>query len=580
MPTINLGSIFESGGKTLISGGSSGLDVESIVNSLVEAKRLPAVQLESNIEKNQTKLDTLGTLSTLLESYREAANFLRNPPGVGNAADSVFAYRSISLTTNTGVAAETYLTATAEAGTNISNFDITVDQIATRQTRVSNVFALADLDTQAVDGGGPFNAGVLQLGPGLEPITLNSGDTLRDVLTNVNAAKGASGVEMSAIEVTPGNFQIIFKATQTGTDQNFDFTANNPGIFNPGFQSETDAVDAMMTVDGAQVTRQTNTINDVVDGVTFSLSQVTPGGTAVNASVNPDTEIAKEAIMNLVDVYNQFRVFAAEQTETNDDGEVVDSAVLQRSAALRTLVNGIGSEVAKAIGGLGDGFNELADIGITLDDYEGDEETPFVRNILQVDEAVLGNALASNFDDVRKIFEFDYTADDPNMVVFSRTNALNTNQISYNIDQTNGIYEATFDDGSGPQTVALEMSPLGGGGVSLTGPDGTAIAGLVVLYTDPGDATVNMDVTQGISDRFFNLMQNALDEDEGLVATEISSLNDRNARIEKDIEQIDEMIESYRESLLERFSALEAAISSVNSILQLLDAQAEARASN
>lgn len=578
MPSINLGSIYQSGDKTLLSGGNTGLDVESIVSGLVEAKRLPAVQLEGTIEKNGTRLEKLNELSSLLERFRDASNFLRNPPGVGNATDNVFSYRSASVSSNTAVAADTYMTTTTAAGADVTNFDVTVDQVATRQTRVSNIFALADLDTQAVDGGGPFNAGVLQLGPGLEPITLDSGDTLRDVMAKINAVKATSGVEVSSIEVSPGNFQMIFKATQTGTDQNFDFTANNPGIFNPGFQSETDAVNAIISVDGVSVTRQSNAIDDVIDGITFNLKQATPPGTQLAVDVSADTSLAKDAILNLVDTYNQFRVFASSQTETNDDGEIVDSAVLQRSNVLRTLVNSVGDEIARAIGGLSDDFNELADIGITLSDFPGDDETPFTRNILQVDEAALETALATNFDDVRKIFEFDYTSDDQNLTIFQRSNTLNTNQISFNIDQTNGVYEATFDNGSGPQTIALNASPLGGGGVSLTAPDGSALDGLVVLYTDTGDATPTLNMTQGIGDRFYNLLESSLDEEEGLVATEIQSILDRNERLQEDITLIDEQIASYRDRLIEQFSALEAAVSSVNSILQLLDAQADARA--
>ena len=371
---------------------------------------------------------------------------------------------------------------------------------------------------------------------------------------------------------------MIFKATQTGTDQNFDFTANNPGIFNPGFQSETDAVNAIISVDGVSVTRQSNAIDDVIDGITFNLKQATPPGTQLAVDVSADTSLAKDAILNLVDTYNQFRVFASSQTETNDDGEIVDSAVLQRSNVLRTLVNSVGDEIARAIGGLSDDFNELADIGITLSDFPGDDETPFTRNILQVDEAALETALATNFDDVRKIFEFDYTSDDQNLTIFQRSNTLNTNQISFNIDQTNGVYEATFDNGSGPQTIALNASPLGGGGVSLTAPEGSALDGLVVLYTDTGDATPTLNMTQGIGDRFYNLLESSLDEEEGLVATEIQSILDRNERLQEDITLIDEQIASYRDRLIEQFSALEAAVSSVNSILQLLDAQADARA--
>ena len=89
-----------------------------------------------------------------------------------------------------------------------------------------------------------------------------------------------------------------------------------------------------------------------------------------------------------------------------------------------------------------------------------------------------------------------------------------------------------------------------------------------------------LDVTQGIADRFYNFLDAALDDEDGIVATELVSLSDRNERLEEDIARIDVIVENYRVTLLEQFSALEAAVSAVNSILQLLDAQANAIANS
>lgn len=569
---INLGSIFESGGKTIVSGGSSQLDTESLINSLVEAKRLPAIRLERSIETNTAKMDALTELSSILERFRDAANFLRNPPGVGNASDNIFGYRSASISANTG-SGSSYLSATIAAGTPPSSYSMTVDQLATRQSRVTNTFAAADMEAQAVGGGGPFNAGTLTLGPDAVAVTLEDGDTLREVLAKINAVKGDSGVEASAVKVSEGNYRLTFKSTTTGTDQNWDFTTANPGILNTGFFSETDAVDAMVTIDGTQVTRQSNSIDDLVDGITFDLTQTTPMGTELTVGVQADTDLARSAIMNFVDAYNEFRVFASRQTETTDDGERVESALLGTNTALRSLVNAVGTEISSVVNGLAN-TNSLSQLGLKLSDFPGDAETPFTRNILQVDESKLDAALASDFDAVRKVFEFNYVADNPNFVVFSRTNSLNATDVTFNIDQTNGVYEATVNG----TTYTLEATTLSTGGVSLTGPQGSPIAGLNVLYTDTDDVTVNLSMTQGIGDRIFNALEDALDDEDGIVSQEIQSLDDRNTRLQEDIDRIDSMIENYRFSLMERFSALEAAIASVNSILQLLDAQAEARA--
>ena len=577
MPAINLGSMGNIGGKTVITGSATGLDTEALVKALGDAKRLPAVKLEKNIEQNVSKIDALNELSSILDTFRDAANFLRNPPGVGNQIDNIFGYNTGTVASNSAVAGSNYLSTTIAAGVDPSSYTLTVDQVATRQTRVTNTFAAADLTAVAVGGGGPFNAGVLQLGAGLTPITLTNGDTLSDVLSKVNAAKDISGVEMTAVKVSTGNYRFIFKATETGTSQNFDFTTNNAGMLNTGFFAETDAVDAMLTIDGTQVTRETNNIDDIIDGITFELKQATPLATELTLNVAPDTEVVKNAITNFVNAYNDFRIFAAKQSETTDDGAASEDAILGSSTVLRTMINSIGQEIAGVVNGIASGPDSLAGLGITLTDYAGDDETPFVRNILTIDDAKLSAAISGDFDGVRQVFEFTAVSDNANLVVYSRTNALNGKDIQFNIDQTGGIFEATVDGGA---PITLTMTALPGGGVSLTGPDGSDLEGLVVLFTDTGDAVVNLTVSQGIGDRLYNALDEAMDEDNGLVATEVASLGERNDRLEVDITRIDDMVERFRQMLLERFSALESAVSSVNSILQLLDAQSAARQAN
>src|SRR5688572_22855094 len=147
MPTISLGNIGNIGGKTVIGGGQSGLDTETLIKSLTEAKRLPAVRLESTVEANTEKSDALTELQDILGAFKDAANFLRNPAGVGNITDNVFAYRSGAVTSNTSVAGSTYLGATVAAGTDPQTYSLTVDQLATKQVRITNTFALADLNT-------------------------------------------------------------------------------------------------------------------------------------------------------------------------------------------------------------------------------------------------------------------------------------------------------------------------------------------------------------------------------------------------------------------------------------------------
>jgi flagellar capping protein FliD len=78
-------------GRNIVSGSASGgLDTEALLNALADARRLPAVQLETRIDKNQILADGFSALRSILKRFQDASNFLRNPPGVRNADQTFF----------------------------------------------------------------------------------------------------------------------------------------------------------------------------------------------------------------------------------------------------------------------------------------------------------------------------------------------------------------------------------------------------------------------------------------------------------------------------------------------------------
>ena len=54
--SINLGNTFQSGGKTVFGGSASGLDTDSIVTQLVDAKKISVTQVETQVDLNSQKV--------------------------------------------------------------------------------------------------------------------------------------------------------------------------------------------------------------------------------------------------------------------------------------------------------------------------------------------------------------------------------------------------------------------------------------------------------------------------------------------------------------------------------------------
>jgi flagellar hook-associated protein 2 len=576
---IQLGNIFSQNGRRVVTGGASGFDVEGLIKGIIDARRQPAVVLEKNMESNTKVAEAFGEMRTALSNFRDAANFLRKPPGVANASDNIFEYRSSSLSATNGATAGNFLSVITKPGAKVTDYQIEVKQLATSNVNVTNTIAVADLDTAVVGVGAGFalQAGALSLGAGGTTVSLSAGDSLAQVVSKINAAKGISGVEADTIKIADGQYRLSLKTVKTGAAQNYSLAAS-PTFSNIGFAITQSSQDSIINLDGTDIQRSSNSFEDVVKGVAFTLKQVTPVGTKVTAKVEADLEIARTGIVNFVNAYNEFRLFSARQTELGSDGKPLKDSVLASNSTLSLVNSRVSGEIASVVNGIlsSSDPDRLADIGIKFSDFPGDDETPFTRNILTIDEDALKEALQTNFDGVRKVFEFDYSANNSNFQIFTRTNDLSISNFTVNITGT--TYNATYTDSLGAtQTIALDGEVASSGsGVVLKGKSGTPLSGLSMIYGVNGDASINVNISQGLGDRLYNSLDDILKDDTGVLDIELSAMASKEERAKTRISTIDQQLERYREQLLSQFSALERALNSANRLLQTLDAQSNA----
>ncbi len=599
--SVSLGNLFQVGDKTVFGGGSTGLDTETLITDLVEARRLPAVELEDRIDSNSAEISAFTEFRGLLNAFQTAAGFLRNPPGVANESDNIFEYRATNSIMSDGSNVSSYLDISAEPGTQAGTYDIQIDTVAERKIQATTTISgIADLNTDVVDpvAANRFRAGVLEITPG-NTVTIDDDDTLNDIINKVNTISGDTGVEASAIKVGADAFRLQFSAIDTGTDADFtlDVAANTGagGVLEEfaagGIEDIQLAANASFSINGIPVTSQSNTVNDAIEGLSLTLRQQTPGGFGgadATITVEPDTELITSAVDNFVNAYNDLKVFVARQNLRNDDGSLLESSVLGSNPSLQTAINQIDSQLNRVVDGiLGANPQSLADIGITYTDVEDvpgagedDPSIPLLRNVLEVDATKLQEAIATNPQGVRDVFEFSFQADDSKLNVFSRTNAATVTEYTLDIDSTAQTATATFDTDPGAgvslKTINLDYTELSGS-LTLEGQEGTELEGLVLIYSDVADASINVTQTQGVADSVFNTLDNLTDDIEGIVQIEINSLTENNSDLQDQITRIDEQIERYRQQLLDRFTALEQAISQVNQLLQALDAQTQAQ---
>lgn len=597
--SIQIGNFFSTGGKTVLGGtGGSGLDTQSLINALIDARKIGVTRLEDKIAVNDKKSSALGQLKSLLDSFKSASDLLRNVPGFGKASSNAFDYATATVGSNTTVAGSTYLSVTVEPGVRLQSYTInSITSLAAAKKQATDVFTIATADTaitSAAPPAGEFKSGTFTL-KGVD-ITLEDGDSLNSIVSKLNAVADQTGISATVLKVASGEYKLAFSATTTGLAADFDFnsalTLDDPdGVFTnvlamPGGISTTqDASNAVFEIDGVEIERETNNINDVINGITFNLRQNTLSAPATELTIDikPDTTVAKNAIIGFINAYNEIRIFAANQSRLKPDGTYTDDAVLANNPTLRSITSGLSSEVTSLISGLsGNVFKSLSDIGITFIDLPETDEQAYVRNALTVDETKLQASLDSKFDEIRNVFEFRFSSDNANVAAFTRSNNITINAFELVADPGGTGFVANYlDANNDPQSVALTATALAGGsGYTLVGPAGTVLDGLTLLYSATTPSTSNVSFSQGVADRLYNYIDTTTKAETGILTVDTESIKTTSEKIQADIDRMNDQIEVYRQQLLDKFSKLEQAIAQTNTLLQSLQADADARANN
>lgn len=448
--TITLGNFTQVGGRNVALGGATGLDTESIINSLVGVREIPKTELEEQIVTADSEIDALATFRSKITTLQGSIDIFRNPPGVNNEVNNIFEYRTAFLTSNTSVSASSYLGITVEPGAGLTKFDVEIQQVAALQQSRSSV-GVASKDTSLFASDTTFDIDD-NLGGVLSTINVQAGDTLENISDKINASQTSTGVTSYILQVSDSDFRLVLESDQTGLSNafNLDFTAD--ATVNTALGTITTsqpAANAIFSVGGLTINRESNTVSDVLDKVTLNLFEPTPdfGGaspTTVTVEVNQDQELIVAALNQFATDYNDYRTFYAEQSERDEEGLYLETAILAQNSTLNSLSRQLDIEVTKTVAGLTGDLTELNDLGISLVDQEAGVDQVAVSGILSVNENVLRDALNNDPLAFQKVLEFQLVEETGNIISFDRNNSLGVSAFTIDIDRTRAEEDAAL----------------------------------------------------------------------------------------------------------------------------------------
>ncbi len=185
------------------------------------------------------------------------------------------------------------------------------------------------------------------------------------------------------------------------------------------------AQDSVMKYEGISIKRETNEISDLVPGVTINLHEAT--GKTETVKIKPDTETAKESIIEFVGKYN--RAMAEINILTQNKPEVITEIQYftpdeKKSETEKlglmlgdTTLNGVKASMQRitsnAYKTAGDaGYTMLSELGISTRATAGaGVDTARLRGYLEIDEKKLDDALENHMDYVKALFGYDSDGD-------------------------------------------------------------------------------------------------------------------------------------------------------------------------
>lgn len=269
-------------------------------------------------------------------------------------------------------------------------------------------------------------------------------DSLTAITGKINNA-GITGVTASIVTTTDPNsgesrqqLQIVGASTPTFTDSSNLLT--NLGVLQNTPKSELAAAkDATFKLDGLDITRSSNTVTDVLSGVTLNLIKDT-GSPTTNFTVSPDVDTIKGRIQSFVSAYNQLGSTVGKLSAFDPD--TLTGGPLFGDVATQNVLNSVTDILTGGVPGLtGQGATKtlFSQIGLTLDK----------TNTLSVNDSDLTAALNNNLSDVARIFQAAGVATDSSISFVSAT-AKSKGGVSgaYAIDITQVATQATLTAGT------------------------------------------------------------------------------------------------------------------------------------
>lgn len=345
------------------SGLASGLDTDSIIESLMEIEREPVDSLEADVEYFDSETEAFSNISTTLAALQDAVE----------AMDTVKELSAYSATSSD----QSLLSATAETIASAGTYHIEVLSLAETQKDVS-AEGFSDTDTEILSGSLTIGGTTIDY----SDVTLSE---LVDLISDSDVGLQATMIN----DGTESGYRLVLSGDEAGVETVVLGTGSI--TIDTATDGHTyDSAQAHIVVDNIDIYSNSNTLTSAITGVTLDLIDAESGET-LTVTVASDTSQITATVDTFVSAYNSVIDLLADE---GGNGWGNDSSL---TSIQRKMQNFLTTQVSGS-----DSFTSLVQLGFKTD-YETGQ--------LSVDSSVFNEALNSDPEGVLGLFAGDSETD-------------------------------------------------------------------------------------------------------------------------------------------------------------------------
>ena len=537
---------------SILNKKGSGLNITQIVDSLVDADTIPKKNmLEEDKTTKQTEISAFASLASELNSLKSDLSSLAN----SNKYEPVSGHSNLAISVSDNATAGAF------------SSDVVVNSLASQQTlQFSGSSAFTSPTASIGQGTLTLNLGTWNTAgntftnkstPVVHTVSVNSSNnTLQGLASSLNSL---SGISASVLQTSAGVYSLVVKSPMgadnaikitTGDSALNDFRADPTIAGTPRTSQKQAASDAELVVDGVTVKRTSNSISNIFSGYTIDLKGETDTLTPSNFNVRSSLDVnsAFDNASTLVNRLNLARTYFDELLDRGiDDGE---KGTLSADPIMKAISNQVRKLTENSLVGFGSNSRYLSELGI---------QTKRDGTLL-INEKSFKEAVEQDPTTYDAIFNSSITSNNSNLAI-SKTSISNPKAGVYNythISNNSYLGNTKLVSGTDTQTGLTYYSATSGDASGIT------------IIPQASVSSASVYVGESMLNKMDIYIENILSAS-GDIERRKNSLNKDLSEIDDGLLDINRKVDIIRERYLEKFSAMESAVTSLKGTGEYLE---------